>query len=457
MLRVLVRLRSTSRLSLSVMKSHMSFACCSKSKYLNPVLLKTNFGDINVRYLRGRSRQQDTEERTGSEPDEEQSNENRHPQTDKKYDFPTNVKFERVEELFKNSANLTDKNNKDDAWLSSPYPVNVESAQSQAKHSFRPGVDPRETSVILFPGQGAQFVGMGAKLLDYPNVRDMFTVASDILKYDLLEICQNGPMETLSRTMYCQPAVLVVSLAAVEKLKHDNPEVLENCVATAGFSIGEIAALVFAGAISFEHAVNLVKVRAEAMQAAAELTPSGMMTVIYGPDSHLKFACLAAKEWCKKQGIENAECSVANYLFPHCKVIAGNDEALDFVKNNLADFKLRRVKRLPVSGAFHTSLMKPALEPMRAAMKLIKIKDPMICVHSNLNGQPYHNARHILANLPKQMCAPVRWEQTMHVIYERPADVPFPQTYECGPGAALRTILRNVNLSAWKTSRSVEV
>lgn len=135
----------------------------------------------------------------------------------------------------------------EDAWSSGPYPKNVMHRREQAKYSFRPKIDPRETSVILFPGQGAQFVGMGKELLKYPNVQRMYETASDCFGYDLLKLCLEGPIETLSRTVYQQPAIFITSLAALERLKEEQPKAIENCIATAGYSVGEYAALVFAG------------------------------------------------------------------------------------------------------------------------------------------------------------------------------------------------------------------
>lgn len=119
------------------------------------------------------------------------------------------------------------------------------------------------------------------------HVRVLFEIASSILNYDLLDLCMNGPVEELDKTLYSQPAILVSSLAALERLRDTDPGAIERCVTTAGFSVGEVAALVFAGAISFEDAMRLIKVRAEAMQLSSELVPSGMSTVIYGADSKL--------------------------------------------------------------------------------------------------------------------------------------------------------------------------
>ncbi|MCL4128154.1 UNVERIFIED_CONTAM: hypothetical protein GTU68_012643 [Idotea baltica] len=343
----------------------------------------------------------------------------------------------------------------DDVWHSDPYEKVRYHKREQGKHFVSPpNIHPKETSILLFPGQGTQFVGMGKDLLEYPNVKEMFEGASQILEYDLLKLCLEGPDRDLEETKYQQPAILVASLAAVERLRHEQPLVLESCVATAGFSIGEITALTFAGAISFENAVRLVKVRGEAMQIASELTRSGMITVLFSPDSKLKFACSVAKEYCVKSGVQEVDCRVASYLYPHCKVVAGNEEALQFIIDNKDDFKLKRIRRLNVSGAFHTDLMRPAAFVFKEALQNAHVSRPLIPVYSNVDGRPYKSADHIRKQLPKQMYSPVRWEQTLHTLYERSSDKEFPNTFECGPGSSLKTILKMVNAKAWQKCSS---
>lgn len=364
---------------------------------------------------------------------------------------------ESPKQLLENASTFEDlPYSPDDVWTQGPYPHKSSYKQSQAKHSKRPKVDPRETTLILFPGQGTQYVGMGKELLKYPNVQEMYKCASQILGYDLLELSLNGPLQKLSKTIHQQPAVVVASLAAIEKLRDEQPSVLDSCVGVAGFSVGEIAALTFAGALSFEDAIRLVKVRAESMQLASEITPSGMMTVIYGPDSRLGFACSVAKELCKRQDLPEVDCRIANYLFPHCKVIAGNEEALTFIEQNQSDFRLRHLKRLPVSGAFHTNLMKPAAVAVKEMMTRIPVEVPLIPVHSNVDGKYYKNATQIYKQLPKQIYSPVKWEQTMHILYERSVGTNFPKTYECGPGRSLKTILKMCNAKAWDSCFNIK-
>ncbi|GAB0097538.1 Probable malonyl-CoA-acyl carrier protein transacylase, mitochondrial [Sergentomyia squamirostris] len=355
-----------------------------------------------------------------------------------------------VQEMLDSAATFEDIKPKTavDEWSTLPYPAGTSFRQSQAAKSLRPKKDPLKTSIIIFPGQGAQYVGMGNDLQQIPAAKDIFDLASEVLKFDVLKVCLEGPVEKLNSTRYCQPAVVVASLAALEKLKEERPAAIDECYATAGFSLGEITALIFAGSIPFDQGLKLVQVRAEAMQLASDAATGGMATVLYGPDSKVGQACLKAKEWCIERGVENPECLVANYLYPHCKVIAGSMEALNFLESNAKQFGLRRVKRLPVSGAFHTPLMEAAVEPFRRALRKVELSDPIISVHSNIDGQRYRNAEHVRKQLPRQITKPVRWEQTLHILYERAQGEHFPRTFEVGPGRALTTILKQVNAKA---------
>ncbi|KAM4614904.1 malonyl-CoA-acyl carrier protein transacylase, mitochondrial [Polymixia lowei] len=321
----------------------------------------------------------------------------------------------------------------------------------------RPKRNPGDCSVLLFPGQGSQFVGMGRGLLKYGNVKEMFSAAQKILGYDLLSLCLDGPEEELMKTVHCQPAVFVTSLAAVERLNHQNPKAIETCVAAAGFSVGEFAALVFSGAMDFAEALYAVKVRAEAMQKASELISSGMLSVIGRPQAHYKYACLQAKEHCKSLGVQEPVCSVANYLFPDGRVIAGHQQALDFLQQNSRRLQFVRTKRLPVSGAFHTELMESACEPLREVLRQVEVRRPEINVFSNVDGKRYMHEGHVRKQLAKQLVSPVKWEQTLHEIYERTQGQSFPHTYEVGPGKQLGATLQKCNMKAYKTYTHVDV
>uniref|UniRef100_A0A8C7SYV3 Malonyl-CoA-acyl carrier protein transacylase, mitochondrial n=1 Tax=Oncorhynchus mykiss TaxID=8022 RepID=A0A8C7SYV3_ONCMY len=316
----------------------------------------------------------------------------------------------------------------------------------------RPKKKPSECSVLLFPGQGSQFVGMGRGLLKYRNVKDMFGVAQKILGYDLLSLCLDGPEEELMKTVHCQPAVFVTSLAAVERLNHENPAAIENCVAAAGFSVGEFAALVFSGAMDFAEALYAVKVRAEAMQKASELIPSGMLSVMGRPQAKYKHACLQAREHCLSLGIKEPVCSVANYLFPDERVIA-----LDFLQQNSRKLNFLRARPLPVSGAFHTALMESATEPLRDVLRQVEVRRPEINVYSNVDAKRYMHEGHMRRQLAKQLVSPVKWEQTLHEVFERTQGQSFPHTYEVGPGKQLGATLQKCNMKAYKSYTHVDV
>ncbi|XP_074596617.1 malonyl-CoA-acyl carrier protein transacylase beg [Brevipalpus obovatus] len=321
------------------------------------------------------------------------------------------------------------------------------------------GVDPSLTSVILFPGQGAQFVGMAEDLIEVPNVEGLFESAKRILGYDLLELCINGPPELLNETVRAQPAVFVTSLAAIEKLRVQYPGVVEACVATAGYSEGEIAALVFAGAFSFEDGLRLVKIRAEAVQRASELTPGGMMTIMFGADARINFACAAATEWCLKKGVdkEKAICSIAGYLFPHCKIVAGHEEALKFLELSGHEFGIRKTVRLNVSGAFHTHLMNPARLRVRDVVERLPFGELYLPVHSNLDCRLYRYEDQVRKSIPTSLIKPVKWEQILQNIYRRPKDMSMPKTFILGNSESLMTILMNVNMPAFKSATLVSV
>ncbi|XP_054161754.1 malonyl-CoA-acyl carrier protein transacylase, mitochondrial-like isoform X2 [Oppia nitens] len=331
--------------------------------------------------------------------------------------------------------------------------------RDQSRLALRPKTAPEDTTVILFPGQGSQFVGMGYNVIESSNVKQMFSIAKQILGYDLLDLCLNGPIETLNKTQYCQPAIYVTSLAAVECLRQRGTGDVEACVATAGFSVGELSALVFAGAMSFEDGLRLVKIRAESMQYASELVPSAMITVFFNADARISFACNAAREWCVRKGIEekDAICNIANYLFPHCKVIAGHEEAINFLEMNAKDFGIKRSKRLPVSGAFHTKLMEPARKVMAEALRKIHLEVPLIPVHSNFDAKIYKDVVSMRKKLAKQIVSPVHWEQILHIVYDRPKDMKCPKTFECGPGKSLLSTLSMVHAVARRSAHHISV
>jgi [acyl-carrier-protein] S-malonyltransferase len=209
---------------------------------------------------------------------------------------------------------------------------------------------------FMFPGQGAQFVGMCSEVVkDVPAAKALFEEASEILGYDLLQVCTEGPKEKLDSTVVSQPAIFVASMAAVEKLKQESgEEALEEATCAMGLSLGEYSALCFAGALSFADGVKITKARGEAMQAASDAVDTGMVSVIGLDSDKVKELCAAASE---KSG---AKVQIANYLCKGNYAVSGESAACEVV-NELAkpDFGARMTVKLAVAGAFHTGELPP--------------------------------------------------------------------------------------------------
>jgi [acyl-carrier-protein] S-malonyltransferase len=285
---------------------------------------------------------------------------------------------------------------------------------------------------FLFPGQGAQTVGMGRQIARVlPEAQRLFDEAGAILGYDLAEICWQGPVERLNSTVVSQPAIFVTSLAALAKLRAAEPAVVEQCQASAGLSLGEYTALVFAGAFSFSDGLRIVQRRGEAMQVAADATPSGMVSILGLDQSQVEDVCAKAR------GGETLE--IANLLCPANIVVSGTQAACARAEQEGQAMGGRTV-RLAVAGAFHTNLMKPADEALTAALAQVTIRPPRFPVWSNVDGKPHHNPEEIRQLLVKQVLSPVLWEQTMRNLLAAEFDV----FYEIGPGRVLAGLLKRV-------------
>ena len=174
----------------------------------------------------------------------------------------------------------------------------------------------------------------------------------------------------------------------MELLYNKQSEAMENCWAVAGFTVGELTSASFTGAISLSEGINLVKIWLEIMQAASDLCNCGRMTVFMGADSELEFGCQVATEWYRRRhDVEDPVCQVANHLHCGAKVVGGHELVLQFLEQNKADFKIRSTMRLPVSGAFHTPLKLPAVDPFRQTLEHTRVSDPGVPVYSNYENR----------------------------------------------------------------------
>ncbi|PSC70866.1 malonyl -acyl carrier transacylase [Micractinium conductrix] len=310
-----------------------------------------------------------------------------------------------------------------------------------AEAPARPSV-PATPIAFLFPGQGSQAVGMLKESADIPAVRKMLETAEKVLGYDLAAVCNEGPKEKLDDTVFSQPALFVAGLAAVERLRAQNAGAVDGASACAGLSLGEYTALVFAGALSFEDGLKVVKVRAESMAAAAKLgKPHGMLSVVGLSDADLESICAAVRG-----SMPGAVCQLANFLFPQGRVVSGHKDALEEVQRQATAKGALKAVPVAVSGAFHTSLMQPAREALEEVLASVTISDPRIPVYSNVTGLPFKDAAHIREMLPRQLVEPVQWEGTVRKLVAAGKN----QLHELGPGQQIKAMVKRIDNAAWQ-------
>lgn len=299
--------------------------------------------------------------------------------------------------------------------------------------------DYKPTTAFLFPGQGAQTVGMGAEAQSVPAATKLFNQANEILGYDLLDLCTNGPKEKLDSTMISQPAIYVTSLAAVEVLRarDGGQDVINSVDVTCGLSLGEYTALAFAGAFSFEDGLKLVKLRGEAMQDASDAANSAMVSVIGLDSEKVQELCDAAND----EVDENDRVQIANFLCPGNYAVSGGVKGIEVVEAKAKSFKARMTVRLAVAGAFHTSFMQPAVSRLESALAATEIRTPRIPVISNVDAQPHSDPNTIKQILAQQVTSPVQWETTVKNLMGKGLE----KSYELGPGKVIAGILKRIN------------
>ena len=283
------------------------------------------------------------------------------------------------------------------------------------------------TKAFVFPGQGSQFPGMCKDLYDaHVEAREMCQAANRLLGFSLTDVMFEGTAEDLKQTKVTQPAVFLHSVVAQRLMTIETPHMV------AGHSLGEFSALVACGALRFEDALLLVSARAQAMQAACEANPGTMAAVLGLPDEQVDAICQEQKD-----GVVVA----ANFNCPGQVVISGEIDAVEAACVALKEAGARRALRLPVGGAFHSPLMTPAAEELKAAILKTEFRKPFCPIYQNVSAKAEKEPEIIRENLLKQLTAPVRWTQSVQNMIADGAT----EFYEFGPGDVLKGLIRKIN------------
>lgn len=286
-----------------------------------------------------------------------------------------------------------------------------------AKHAF------------VFPGQGAQFSGMGKNLYDaHSSVKDLFEQANEILGFRISDIMFTGSDEALKQTNITQPAIFIHSIAAFKTIEGAKPDMV------AGHSLGEFSALVANGVLSFDKALQLVSIRAQAMQKACEANPSTMAAVLNLPDEKVEEICAAV-------AAETGEVVVAaNYNCPGQLVISGSVAAIDLACVRMKEAGAKRALVLPVGGAFHSPLMEPAKAELAAAIESAVFNTPSCPVYQNTVAHAVSDPLEIKNNLINQLTGAVKWTQSVQAMVADGAS----SFTECGPGKVLQGLVGKI-------------
>jgi [acyl-carrier-protein] S-malonyltransferase len=285
----------------------------------------------------------------------------------------------------------------------------------------------------IFPGQGAQFVGMGKNLYDTNDaVKQLFDAANDILGFDIVNTMFNGSDEDLKQTKVTQPAIFLHSVAAYKTIENPMPQMV------AGHSLGEFSALVANGVLQFEEALKLVSIRANAMQKACEANPSTMAAVLNLPDQKVEEICAAI-------AAEHNEVVVAaNYNCPGQLVISGSIKGIETACEAMKAAGAKRALILPVGGAFHSPLMQPAQDELAAAINAASFATPTCPVYQNVVATAVSDTVIIKQNLISQLTGAVRWTQCVEAIVADGAT----EFIECGPGKVLQGLVGKIHNGA---------
>lgn len=283
----------------------------------------------------------------------------------------------------------------------------------------------------VFPGQGSQSKGMGKDLWDANDTaRLLFQQADDVLGFPITKVMFEGTDEELKQTKVTQPAIFIHSVISARLLENFKPDMV------AGHSLGEFSALVAAGVLTFEDGLQLVSKRAFAMQKACEAVPSGMAAVLgYSSEQQVEDICAS---------VANDVVVAANYNAPGQLVISGTLSAIDIAAERMKAAGIKRVIKLPVGGAFHSPLMAPAEEELKAAILNTTFSNPFCPVYQNVTATAVTQPDAIRTNLIKQLTAPVKWTQTIRQMLQDGAD----SFVEVGPGKVLTGLIDKIKTTA---------
>ena len=283
---------------------------------------------------------------------------------------------------------------------------------------------------FVFPGQGAQFSGMGKDLYDnYAQAKQLFDKANEVLGFSITDIMFTGTDEELKQTRVTQPAIFLHSVISALCLGDDfQPDMV------AGHSLGEFSALTAAGALSFEDGLRLVYTRAMAMQQCCEVVPGTMAAIIGLTDEQVETIC-------REASTDTLRVIPANYNCPGQLVISGDVEAVNNACEKAKAAGARRALILPVSGAFHSPLMQPAKEELTAAIEAVEVKQPRCPIYQNVDAKPHTDPAEIKANLISQLTSSVRWTASVEQMIADGAT----EFIECGPGKALQGMIGRIN------------
>ena len=286
-------------------------------------------------------------------------------------------------------------------------------------------------TALLFAGQGAQVVGMGKDLAEkFPAAQSWFARANTALGYDLTAICFTGPDAELTKTEHAQPGIFLASWVAFQLLKEQVPHLAFD--ATAGLSLGEFTALTAAGTFSFEDGLRLVRQRGKFMQEACDVTRGGMAAII-GLDETL------TREACAEAGVV-----LANLNCPGQLVISGEAEKITKACELAKAKGAKRALPLPVAGAYHSPLMASAQAKLQVELARVTVNAPLVPVISNVTAHAHTTPTEISARLVEQVCASVRWEESMHALLAQG----YTRFIELGPGSALSGFMKRIDKSA---------